>query len=557
MEKQKEKEAIGVQLAQQLKRRKEEELTLQHAQELGLPYANLYQTSPEPKAVELIPKELAREARIFAFKRNGGQVLVAIDSPESATTRKILAELKNSLSLEITPHLVSTTSLDYLLHAYDLFAPTKKKLAEINVSLIKPVSLDAKKISQAIKNLPISRALDYLLGLAVGLRASDIHLEPGEDKDRVRLRLDGLLYEVAVLENQTLQSLTNRIKLLSDLKLNIRESAQDGSFSFKAQDQEINVRVSALPTPFGESIVMRLLPEEGLLVHFEELGLGGNNLSCIESAMKQPNGLILNTGPTGSGKTTTLYAILDKLISPETKIVTIEDPIEYRLPGLTQTQVSPSGNYNFASGLRSIVRQDPDVILVGEIRDKETAEIALQASLTGHLVLSTLHTNDAAGALPRLVELGINPNLFAEAVEIIIAQRLVRRICPICLKKNLVEEVTPTPEVKQRVERLYQELPEEIKQKYPQPQTFLRPKGCRACGGLGYKGRIGLFEVLKVTPAITQLVADKRSIDEIRNKARTEGMLTMEADGFIKVLEKITTLDELLRVAKGAPLESR
>ncbi len=545
------KPTLGSLIAASARRRQEEELTLKRAAALNLPYVYLYQSSPEPRAVAMIPKEMAREARLFAFKREGNSLSIATDSPKSPATQAALKKLSKILPLQPTLYLVSTTSLNYLLHSYDLFAPVRKEAAELHVKPIKSISLDTAKVSQSLKALSTSQLLDYLLGLALGSKASDLHLEPGEKKNRVRLRLDGILYEIANLDNAALLALTNRIKLLADLRLNIRASAQDGRFGFQTTDkQKINVRVSTLPTPWGESVALRLLPEEGLVVRFEELGLSSRNLALVKAAMVKPNGLILNTGPTGSGKTTTLYAILSQLIQPGVKIVTIEDPIEYNLPGLTQTQVNPKENYTFASGLHSIVRQDPDVILVGEVRDKETAEIALQASLTGHLVLSTLHTNDAAGALPRLVELGVNANLFAEAVELIIAQRLLRRLCLVCRKEKHWEELILTPEQKARVEKSYRNLPPEIQKEYPLPERFIRPLGCAACNGLGYRGRIGIFETLKATPAITRLVADKRSIDEIRLQAEKEGMLTMEEDGLMKVLQGITTLEELFRVTK-------
>ncbi len=394
--------------------------------------------------------------------------------------------------------------------------------------------------------------LETMLLGGIVLSASDIHLEPKEENIRVRIRLDGMLHDVMVISSEAYHALLSRIKLLAGLKLNIHDKPQDGSYSIylesnkKEEEKEIEIRTSALPSNYGESVVMRILNPENLK-SMEDLGLRKDLLELFKKEIKRPNGKVIVTGPTGSGKTTTLYAFLQHLQKPEIKIITIEDPIEYHLKGISQTQVDAKKGYDFANGLRSIVRQDPDVILVGEIRDAETAEISLQAALTGHLVFSTLHTNDAAGTIPRLISLGAKPVNIGPAINMVVAQRLVRRICQDCVKFIPVKK-----DLLKKIKDAVKQLPGHIE--CPEVETPLlvpKPEGCQECNFTGYKGRIGIFETFLISDQMESMILQNPSIPEIRKLALKGGMTTMYQDGIIRVLNKTTTMEEVERVAGG------
>ncbi len=411
---------------------------------------------------------------------------------------------------------------------------------------IKSVPDFKKEIEKNIKE-EITKIIEVVLMGAISLSASDIHLEPREEDVRLRIRLDGMLHDVMFLSRETYRLLVSRIKLLGNLKLNIHDKPQDGSFSVVMQaktdkEQEIEIRTSALPADFGESIVMRILNPESLK-SIEELGLRKKLLEVFRKEIKKPNGMIIVTGPTGSGKTTTLYAFLKYIQNPEIKVITIEDPIEYRLDGTSQTEVNPGRGYDFASGLRSIVRQDPDVILVGEIRDLETAKISLQAALTGHLVFSTLHTNDAAGAIPRLISLGADPINIGPAINMVIAQRLVRRVCKKCGKTR-----EATPEEAEKIKKAMENIQNDdfVIQ---EPIKIAAPKGCKECSFTGYKGRQGIFEAFLINDELESLIVKRPAVPEIKKIIAENGMITMFQDGIIKVLEQITTIEEIERVA--------
>lgn len=381
---------------------------------------------------------------------------------------------------------------------------------------------------------------------AINLRASDIHFEPEESKVRIRFRIDGDLQDVILIPKPVYTPLLSRIKLLSKMKLNIFKRPQDGRFTIVIADDErndIEVRTSILPTEYGESLVIRILNPKNL-INLEDLGLRPDLFDLFQKEIQKPNGMILVTGPTGSGKTTTLYSFLKKIQKPDIKIITIEDPIEYRLDGITQTQVDPDRGYNFANGLRSIVRQDPDVILVGEIRDPDTAKIAIQAALTGHLVLSTLHTNDAAGTIARLVSLGAKTSNIGPAVNIVIAQRLVRKVCPKCskLKKISATEL-------EKIKKSLNNIPKTIKIPKINSETLIPQKvGCKYCNFTGYRGRVGIFEAIPIDEEMEEFITKQSSIAEIKNLAIKKGMVTMHQDGLIKVLEKVTTIEEVERI---------
>ena len=394
------------------------------------------------------------------------------------------------------------------------------------------------------KNLSkeITQVLEIILAGAINLGSSDVHFEPEEKKVRQRVRIDGILHDVLFFEKKIYRGLLSRIKLLSGIKLNITDRAQDGRFTILIGETPMEVRVSSLPSEYGETIVMRILNPKSL-IEIEDLGVREDMLEVFKKEIQRPNGMIIAAGPTGSGKTTTLYAILKRIQRPEVKIITIEDPIEYHLEGISQTQVNPEKGYDFPKGLRAIVRQDPDVILVGEIRDFETAKIALQAALTGHLVLTTLHTNDAAGTVARLQALGEKQINIAPAINLAIGQRLIRKVCQKCVKF-----VRPTKSEFEKIKRELKSLPKEVK--IP-PLTNLKipkVKGCKSCNYTGYQGRIGIFEFFLVDSEMENFILKSPSISDLRKMAEKKGMVTMKKDGLIKVLNGISTLEEVERV---------
>jgi len=378
----------------------------------------------------------------------------------------------------------------------------------------------------------------------VQFNASDIHIESEQAELIIRYRIDGVLHEAARVGTELHQPISSRVKLLSDLKINVTNRPQDGHFTITTEKGNIDVRVSTLPTNYGESIVMRILRSDIALLKLTSLGLNQYNYDFIKKEITQPNGMLVVCGPTGSGKTTTLYAILGEIKTSENKIVTIEDPIEYQIPGISQSQVNNEKKYTFAAGLRSLVRQDPDVILVGEMRDHETVEISINAALTGHYVLTTMHTNDAAGAIPRYLSMDAKPYLLAPALNTVVAQRLIRLLCNECKKETPLAE-----EYKERVDTLIEKIPENVRSTLPSTRTFYSSPGCTACQGLGYKGRTGIFEIFSVTPEIEKsILSGELSSIEIKKLLATQGMITMTQDGIIRALKGETTVAEVFRV---------
>jgi len=414
----------------------------------------------------------------------------------------------------------------------------KPKIVEVKDE-VKNISSFKEKIESYLDS-PVTELLDIILAGAIILESSDIHIEPEEKKIKIRVRIDGILQDVLFFDFEIYRTLLSRIKLLSGIKLNIFDRPQDGRFSVLIEDLPLEIRASTLPAEYGESIVLRILNPKSL-IELEALGLKKDLLEMIEKEIKKPNGMIVVTGPTGSGKTTTLYAFLKKVRKPEIKIITIEDPIEYHLESVSQTQVAPEKGYDFASGLKSIMRQDPDVILVGEIRDLDTVNTALQAALTGHLVFSTLHTNDAAGSIARLTSLGAKVSNIAPALNMVVAQRLVRKVCENCKK---TEKVTP-----QGLEKLKIEL-KSLKIKGLSKNTEIpKAMGCKECNFTGYRKRIGVFEIFLINDEIEKFILKNPPIPEVKQLAIGNGMITMKQDGFLKVLEGITTIEEVERVA--------
>lgn len=411
---------------------------------------------------------------------------------------------------------------------------------------IKNISDLKEKINESL-GLDMSSILKNVIGGGIVLEASDLHIEPEESLAKIRIRMDGVLHDVITIDTKTYEGILSRIKLLAQLKLNIADRPQDGRFSIRYKDSEemlVEMRVSVIPAEYGESIVIRILNPK-TLIGMEDLGLRDDLKEIFAKEIKKPNGMIIVTGPTGSGKTTTLYAFLKNIFNPEIKIITIEDPIEYHLKGISQTQVAPEKGYDFASGLKSIVRQDPDVILVGEIRDPDTADISLQAALTGHLVLTTLHTNDAAGTISRLTSLGAKLSVIAPAINMAIAQRLVRKICKECCQLETVSS-----EDLKKIKKALENIPKAIKVKINENMKIphIHIKGCKKCNFTGYKGRVGVVEAILINQNMKKFILLNPSISDMQKEAVENGMITMYQDGLIKVIEGITTIDEIERV---------
>lgn len=535
--------------------KEEEEAAKQTAERFHLPYANLAFKPIQREAIELIEKSRALNAKLAVILKNGNILTVAIGDPNNPYTKTILQEL-NQRFAEVHTIVVSAHSLKKAWSVYP--KPDEKKAisGQVDVSVealeqfqeqITSLAVLRDAIAEVTLQNNVSVIVEILLASALSLHASDIHVEPEEGAILLRLRIDGLMHDITRLEAHAYRLLLSRIKLLSQMKLNIHHAAQDGRFSVVLGETEIQIRSSILPGEYGENIVLRVLNPASLL-SLEALGIRKDLLKIVDQQIQRPNGMILTTGPTGSGKTTTLYAFLKKLQRPEVKIITVEDPIEYHLSGISQTQVSPDDGYTFATGLRAILRQDPDIILVGEVRDLETADTALQAALTGHLVLSTLHTNDAGGVVPRMTDIGASPATIGPALNMAIAQRLLRKVCKQCssLRKVTAEELGA-------LKKALDTLPKNIT-----PGKELGPdleiaqiKGCEVCGNSGYKGRVGIFEILVNSPEFEKLILQSPSIEEIREFATARGMTSLLQDGLLKVAEGVTTIEEVKRIAGG------
>jgi len=543
----------------QMRREAEERDAERRAEKLGLRYIDLRKSPVSIDALKLIQEADAKEAGAVAIEIKNNDVAVAVVDPKSLSLLKVSEKLKTG-GFEPKIFIASKSGIEKIWESYS-FAPKESKEITGKVE-ISPAELEelAKKLTNLqevqdkVKGLDFNDVsttslLEIVLAGGLSIHASDIHFEAEEEKAKVRFRLDGILHDIfGNLPLKNYEHLISRIKLLSNLKMNVRDQAQDGRFTIGMTKKEVEVRVSSIPSEFGETIVMRLLDPDAIHVSMNQLGLRKDDLLIVGRKLKMPNGLILNTGPTGSGKTTTLYAFLQSVANPEVKIITIEDPIEYRVEGIEQTQVDPEAGYNFADGLRSIMRQDPDIILVGEIRDRDTADIALQASLTGHLVFSTLHANDAVGAVPRLVDLGVKPASISSALSLVIAQRLVRRLCPECKKAVAADD-----KLKTKIEKFLKNLPDKIDKTPYEKFAIYEPVGCAKCNNFGYKDRVGIFEFMESKPEFEEAVLKDASRVSLKGLAKKQGMVTMQEDGILKVLEGATTFDEVENVT--GPIE--
>lgn len=540
-----------------LRKKEEEDLIKILAEEkYKISYINLSEIPIENDALRVITEKEAVEKEIAPFKILGKDVHIAIKSPNEEkmkSLKKILLEKGH------VPHfyMASKASLEKVWERYrELSFSSESNAGTISIpsDVLKKLIEEIKSINEIKKEIlkvlsdnthTTSKILEIAIGGAISINASDIHFEPEESFVRLRFRLDGILQEVIQIPHSSHKLINSRIKLLSGLKITSASIAQDGRFSIFLDKDEINMRVSTMPGAYGESIVMRILNPKSIRFKLEDMGIESSLFEIFMKEINKPNGLILLTGPTGSGKTTTLYSFLQKIYSPEIKIITIEDPIEYHLPGITQTQTDEEKGYTFLSGLRSALRQDPDVIMVGEIRDSETAKIAVESALTGHLVFSTLHTNNAAGVIPRLIDLDVNSKILVSALSLSIAQRLVRKLCKECKKEKI-----PNEEEKKIIDMIIKNGEKYGKDfsKYNIDLNNIKiyePIGCIACNNIGYKGRIGIFEAIHNEESIEKIIPTNPSEREIKEVSARQGFLDLKEDGLIKILKGLTTFEEV------------
>lgn len=541
-----------------------EELSKLYAYILGTPFVDLSKETISPEILKIIPEPIAKKYKIVAFDKSNSDLKVAMLNPGDLQTIEFI---KKKTGLSVTPCLTTEDGISSILKQYEksLSAEFGDMMGgEGGESITKGAMAERldkkseKKLSSEAEDLPVINVVDALIKHAVLESASDIHIEPDEKEVRVRYRIDGILHDAMTLPKKIMSGIIARIKVLANLKLDEHRLPQDGRFKIINDEYKISFRVNILPIFDGEKIVMRLLDESSKGLTLEKMGLQGEALEIVHREIKKPNGMILVTGPTGSGKTTTLYTIMDILNTSTVNISTVEDPVEYRMPRVNQTQINSKIGLTFAASLRALLRQDPDIIMVGEIRDEETMEIAMHAAMTGHLVLSTLHTNSAAGTLPRLLDMGAEPFLVASTTNVVIAQRLVRKLCPECkveysLEKKEIEVMEKSFDTS-RILKVISEN-EQLKDKLGTKKTwdsikFYKPQGCKRCNNEGYKGRLGIYEVLAVNEEIEKLITQAASAETIEKKAMELGMLTMIEDGFAKAAQGVTSIEEIMRVTK-------
>lgn len=550
---------------------KRKELEAQReAEELGAEYISLKGFPINPDALVLIEEDIAKKIEAVCFFKTDNEFRIGAVDPTKRDIIEVQKKIEGENKLKGELYKISKQSLTSAIKLYDSIPRPRKFIAGIEISADELLKYKReikthKDVEAKLQRVSATEIITVVMAGGIQSDASDIHIEAEQDDVKIRYRIDGVLYDIAKLPKKDWSKIINRIKLVAKLKINITDSPQDGRFTIYLTDEFIDVRVSTVPSAYGESIVMRLLMSSATILGLEDLGLVGESFEIIKKEIDRPNGMILTTGPTGSGKTTTLYAILKKLNSPESKIITLENPIEYRVEGITQSQVESeesaeadkgdirallaSGggakkHFTYASGLRAVLRQDPDIVMVGEIRDHETAEIATQAALTGHLMLSTLHTNSAAGAIPRLLSMEIKPFLLAPSLNVIIGQRLVRKICEHCK-----EEYQPEKAHLEKILQAIDSMPPERKKGIDESNMkFYRGRGCERCGEIGYKGRIGIFEVLTMNEDVEKLIlSGKVSEYQIEAISKKHGMMTMIQDGALKVLQGLTSPEEVMK----------
>jgi type IV pilus assembly protein PilB len=513
---------------------------------LKIPFKKIEPEEITSEVLEIIPETTARYYKFVPLKKEKRFLQIGMVYPEDIEAKEALKFLSRKTNLEIKIFLISISDFKKILEKYrisskEIEEALEKMEKEIGVEKLKPTT---ESIERIIEEAPIIKAVTNILRYGIEGEASDIHIEPVGNRTKVRFRILGKLFTTLTFPIKLHSAIVGRIKVLSKLRLDETRIPQDGRFSQIFEGRRIDFRVSTFPTASGEKVAIRILDPRKGLKKIEELGLIGRNLEIIKKGIKKPYGMILVTGPTGSGKTTTLYAILQKLNQEDVNIVTLEDPVEYLIEGINQSQIRPEIGYDFAKGLRHVLRQDPDIIMVGEIRDSETAFLATHAALTGHLVLSTLHTNNAIAVIPRLIDLGVPPFLIPATLNLALAQRLVRVLCPKCKKKTKAKK-----NIEILISKEIEELPEKIKKevKISKPIYIYEPKGCKECDFKGFVGRIGVFEILEMTEVLSELVLEKPSESKILEMAKKQGMITMRQDGILKVLKGQATIEEVLK----------
>ncbi len=525
------------------------------AKRANLPFARILGYPISPEVLTIVPRDLAKNNGVISYLKAGKKVRLGITNPNNKEALNRVQELRDATGFDFLVSVIGDDSYEYAIKLYDEIPAERAEASDVTVAREskKEFSEEIRNLvdlKNKIQNVPTTKLIDLLLTGAVSVGASDVHIEPVQDGVKIRYRLDGVLQDVVKLPPNVTNSIMSRLKFLAKLKLDVAKLPQDGRFTindtYDNKPHELDIRVATVPVQYGEAITMRLLDRGNLSISIDSLGLTGEPLTKVLEAIKRPQGLVLESGPTGSGKTTTLYALLAMLNDPGKKIITLEDPVEYRMEGIMQSQIKPDEGYDFGEGFRSVLRLDPDIVMVGEIRDQLTAEMATQASLTGHIVLSTLHTNDAPTAIPRLIDLGVRPFLLSNAVNVVIAQRLVRKVCSEC-----ASEVKPEPEVISEVRARLKEEPKALDSLPPEKEwLYLLGSGCAKCNNTGYRGRIGIYEVLVPSDEIERLAIAHAPVSDITEAAKKDGMMTMEADGLIKALTGVTTIEEVWRVAR-------
>ena len=506
------------------------------------------------KVLELIPEDSSQHYRMVPLTQRGGMVEVGMVAPEDSKAKEALNFLSRQGNFSFQVQLISVSQFAAIMRNY---RNQKNEMGQAVMELQEEVAQEKKKeqapqLSRLVEEAPVTKMVAVILRNAVEGKASDIHIEPARDQLRVRFRMLGNLYSSLFLPKQVQSAVVSRIKILSNLKIDEQRVPQDGRFSAVIEERSVDFRVSTFPTALGEKVAIRVLDPEVGLKSFDDLGLEGSNLEKAKQALKRPFGLVLVTGPTGSGKTTTSYAMLKSLNRESLNIVSLEDPVEYLLQGVNQSQVRPEIHYDFAQGLRQVLRQDPDVIMVGEVRDKDTASLVVHAALTGHVVLSTLHTNNAAGVIPRLLDMGVDKYLIPTTLSVAVSQRLVRRLCDHCKQR-----VKPKKEMKELILAELRKIPAD-KEKSVGPllatrgkdMSLFTAKGCKECGAAGYVGRIGLFEVLQMTDELSDIVLATPSQANIAKEGVRQGMVSLRQDGVLKAIDGITTMEEVIRATK-------
>ena len=534
----------------------------------NVPYADLHGFKADEETLNFIPKDLAKNYQVVPIGMMNGQLAVGMVDP---TNLQAVDFITRRIGQAITPHMVSSESVEVVLGQYG--ADVSEEVSSVVGSAEQFVQSEEQQqkqqqqeggdVQNLVQDAPITRALNTILDYAARLEASDIHIEPRPENVKIRFRIDGILKEIMTLPKGVEAALVSRVKILSSLKIDEHRKPQDGEFQMQHEGRDIDLRIAIAPIVWGEQVVIRLLDKDSSLLDIDSLGYKGRARRLIHEGLQKPYGMTLSTGPTGSGKSTTLYAGINTIHDPAINIITLEDPVEYKMSGINQIQINSQIGLTFASGLRSVLRQDPDVVMVGEIRDGETADLAVQAALTGHIVLSTLHTNSAAGVLPRLIDMGIEPFLVSSVINTVIGQRLVRRICDKCVteresteaENHSIQEVLGSilPESGEASQELKDDIGYEVLPGLDQnAYTLYEGSGCKDCNGEGYKGRTGIFEVFSITDEMEKILVSGMTSGQVQEQAQKDGMITMRQDGYLKALNGVTTLDEVARVASDA-----